>query len=79
MPKAEAVFQLIRFESVCALMIGPTWYTEHDLRMITVPGLSVEVSAMHFCNNEDKFLSLLKLDQDKLLLLRVQAEAHQVV
>ncbi len=46
--------------------------------MIVNLDLSVVVSTMKYDNGEDSLSSLLKLDQDKLPLLQVRAEAHRV-
>ena len=51
---------------------------ELGLHTSTVSDLSLEVSAMNFYSEQDILLSLSKLDKDKLLPLREQAEVHQV-
>ena len=46
--------------------------------MIASLELSVKVSTMNYDKDGDSLSGLLKLDRDKLLLLQVQVEAHQV-
>ena len=53
------------------------WCIEHDY-MIASLELSVKVSTMNYDKDGDSLSGLLKLDRDKLLLLQVQVEAHQV-
>lgn len=77
MPKAEVVFRLTCFDSVCVRERGSTYYTEQDHTLVNL-GSFFEVSAMKHDNNEDNLLNSSRLDEGTLQLLQVQAEARRV-